>query len=96
MMRDLAGGRLEDANALSQRLTAAVDAVFGIVASVPDGNSFANANKAMDHFLAYGPRAETTRPPRLHAGSRLSVEVIRATGEVLSRFGLMPAKGYLE
>jgi hypothetical protein len=35
-------------------------------------------------------------PPRLHSGSRLPVEVIRATGDILVRLGLMPVKGYLD
>lgn len=96
ILDDLAARRTEPAQAMSARLTGVVTEVFRRVSELPDGNPFANANKAMDHFFAFGPRAMDAPPPRLHAGSRLPVEVIHATGEALVRHGLMPAKGYLE
>ncbi len=46
-------------------------------------------------FFAFSPKAVTVPPPRLHAGSSLSVEVIRDTG-ALDKYGFMPARGYLE
>ena len=70
--------------------------MFGIVTGLPHGNPFANANKAMDHFFAFGPQAKDAPSPRLHAGRCLPGDVIRATGEALARHGLMPGKGYLE
>ena len=93
---DLAARRVAAARELSARVTSVVGEVFRLVAAVPVGNPFANGNKAIDHFFAHGPRADAVVPPRLHAGSRLSVEVIRATGEALARHGLMPVNGYLE
>ena len=96
LMDDLSAGRSAEARALADRLTKAVDEMSRLVASFPDGNAFANANKAMDHFFAHGPRAAEVRPPRLHAGSRLPVEMIRTAGELLTRYGFMPSKGYLE
>jgi dihydrodipicolinate synthase/N-acetylneuraminate lyase len=96
IIEDISGGRLDAARQMSERLASTVSEVFALVAGLPDGNPFANANKAMDHFFAHGPRAASVPSPRLHAGSRLPAEVIRATGEGLSRHGLMPAKGYLE
>ncbi|MBU6398877.1 MAG: dihydrodipicolinate synthase family protein [Verrucomicrobia bacterium] len=92
---DLAAGRNERASQLSARLTAAVGEVFRVVAELRGGNPFANANKAIDHFFAHGARGATAPPPRLHCGQTLPVEVIRATGEVLDRHGLLPRKGYL-
>jgi hypothetical protein len=62
---------------------------------LPHGNAFANANKAMDHFMAHGPRAASLPPPRLHSGEVLPPEVIARTGDALNRRGLLPAKGYL-
>lgn len=94
MISDLEEGRVEAANKMSQRLTATVSAVFELVSPFPDGNAFANANKAMDHFFAYGPKAATVPPPRLHAGSSLRAEMIVETGKILDRYGLMPSKGY--
>jgi dihydrodipicolinate synthase/N-acetylneuraminate lyase len=96
IMSDIGDGRLEAAQAMSQRLTAAVNQVFELAAGLPAGNAFTNANKAMDHFFAFGPRAAGLTPPRIHAGVRLPVEAIRATGEILTRNGLMPRAGYLE
>jgi 4-hydroxy-tetrahydrodipicolinate synthase len=96
MIQELKARRFDAASERSRRLTALVDDVFRIVTGLPHGNAFANANKAMDHFFAFGPKAMATPPPRLHAGSCLPVEVIRATGDALIRHGLMPTKGYLE
>lgn len=96
IIEDISGARLDAARQMSERLASTVSEVFALVAGLPDGNPFANANKAMDHFFAHGPRAASVSPPRLHAGSRLPAEIIRATGDVLSRNSLMPAKGYLE
>lgn len=91
----LRAGRREEAQRLSDRLSAVVKEVFALVAGLPDGNAFANANKAMDHFFAHGPNAASVTPPRLHAGSHLPIEVIRQTGAALERHGFMPAAGYL-
>ena len=55
-------GRPGEAQSLAERLSAVVKEVFALVASVPDGNAFANANKAMDHFFAHGPRAARRDP----------------------------------
>jgi dihydrodipicolinate synthase/N-acetylneuraminate lyase len=95
MMTDLEEGRVDAANKESQRLTGVISDVFDLVSSFPDGNPFANANKAMDQYFAYGPKAATVLPPRLHAGSSLPVEMIVETGKILERYGLMPSKGYL-
>jgi hypothetical protein len=94
MITDLSEGRIEAASQLSERLTATVTAVFELVSRFPDGNAFTNANKAMDHFFAYGPKAATVLPPRLHAGSSLPAEMIVETGKILERYGLMPRAGY--
>ena len=96
IVNDLSAGRAEPARALAERVAGAVNDATQLVAGVPDGNAFANANKAMDHFFAHGPRAVEVPPPILHAGSRLPTEVIRAAGVLLTRYELMPAKGYLE
>lgn len=96
MVADLAGKRMESAEEISKRLTAVINETFELVKALPDGNAFANANKAMDHFFAHGPGAADVAPPRLHSGNRLPLEIIRQTGEILRNHKLMPAKGYLE
>jgi len=87
-------GQGSAALALAGRLTGAVEEVFALVADLPHGNAFANANKAMDHFFAHGKQAAQVEPPRLHAGGRLPVDVIRRTGEALERYGFLPERGY--
>ena len=93
---DLKVRRAKAAQERSERLTSCINEVFGIVTGLPHGNPFANANKAVDHFFAFGPNATALPPPRLHAGVSLPADVIHAAGDTLSRHGLMPEKGYLE
>jgi len=84
------------ADALSQRISAVVAAAFDAVAEIRHGNAFANANKAIDHFKAYGSRALSVAPPMLHAGVPLPASAVKAVGEALEAGGFMPTKGYLE
>lgn len=89
-------GRIDESLKESNRLTAVVQELFALVASLKDGNAFANSNKAADHFMAYGPKAASVPPPRLHSGNRLPTEVIQAAGDTLRRHGYLPTRGYLE
>ena len=50
----IAAGRSDEPQQLSKRISAAVAAVSQLVTGLPAGNPFANANKALDHFFAYG------------------------------------------
>jgi dihydrodipicolinate synthase/N-acetylneuraminate lyase len=95
IIHDLAAGQSEAARQMSGRLTDVIKACFELVSTLPGGNPFGNANKAIDHFYAHGPRAISVPPPRLHAGLHLPAEAIRGTAEILARYDLMPAKGYL-
>jgi dihydrodipicolinate synthase/N-acetylneuraminate lyase len=92
----VAGGRATEAAALSASLDGAVTEVFGLVAGLRRGNAFANANKAMEHFMAFGPGAAGREGPVLSGGERMPAAIIAATEEVLRRRGLMPERGYLE
>jgi dihydrodipicolinate synthase/N-acetylneuraminate lyase len=96
IVEDLKVRRAKAAQERSERLTSCINEVFGVVTGLPHGNPFANANKAVDHFFAFGPKATDLPPPRLHAGVSLPADVIHAAGDTLSRHGLMPEKGYLE
>ena len=95
LINDVSAKRFDPARQMSERLAAVAGEVYRVVTSRTNGIAFGIANKAIDHFFAYGPRAAETPPPRLHGGKRMPVEVIRRTGEILSRHGLLPAKGYL-
>ncbi len=88
-------GNLDAACKLSDRITGVINDAFVIAQPVSAGNIYTNANKAIDHFLAHGPNSAEVMTPRLHARVPLPSEVIRKTGEVLVRYGLMPREGYL-
>lgn len=81
---------------ISERLTIVVSEVFALVQPLPYGNPFTNANKAIDHFFAFGPSANKTEEPMLHEKIRLPRDVIQATGAILTHHNLMPEKGYME
>jgi dihydrodipicolinate synthase/N-acetylneuraminate lyase len=92
----LSAGRHGEAEALSRRIEAVVDTVFGAATALPVGNAFTNANKAIDHVMAHGDAAATVEPPRLHAGTRLPRELIATAAAALASQGLRPARGYLQ
>ncbi len=83
------------ARAASRQLGARVKRIFAAVASVPVGNPFANANRAVDHILAHGPRWRQADPPVLFDGSRLPGEPIAAVATILEETGAMPTRPYL-
>jgi dihydrodipicolinate synthase/N-acetylneuraminate lyase len=95
IIQNLSTGNLDAAKELSERVTCLVDEVSNYAADLPAGNPFANANKAIDHFFAYGPEAANFPPPRIHSGGRLPTEIIKTAGDALTRFGLMPSEGYV-
>jgi dihydrodipicolinate synthase/N-acetylneuraminate lyase len=88
--------RLEPARELSHRVATVIEQGFGLTRALPVGNPFANANKAIDHFFAYGHGAAKVPPPRLYSGDRLPVELILATEQLLDSQELLPATGYLD
>ncbi|MHC4176001.1 MAG: dihydrodipicolinate synthase family protein [Planctomycetota bacterium] len=95
MIEHIERGRVDEARSEIAPVEKVVARTFDLVADLPEGNAFANANKAIDHFLAHGPEATRLPPPRLYAGSRLPAAVIEAIGRVLADCGLMPRRGYL-
>jgi len=95
VIEDVNAGRAAGAGATSSKLTTVVNEVFRIVTGLPQGNAFANANKAMDHFFAHGNRAGHAPSPRLHGGSVLPPAVLDATRDVLMQHGWPPGRGYL-
>lgn len=92
----LGADRRGEAGALSKRVSAVVLGTFALAENLPTGNVFANGGKALDHFFAHGPRALQVPSPRLHSGQTLPLELLRGTGELLTRYELMPGRGYLE
>ncbi len=95
MLRLLDGGESAAAQALSAKLQDTVSAAFAIVADFPHGNAFANANKVLDHCLAYGEAAVRTEPPLLYSGARLPAEFIEKATALLRARDWLPARGYM-
>jgi dihydrodipicolinate synthase/N-acetylneuraminate lyase len=73
----------------------AVEAVFARVANYGRGNPFTNANKAIDHFMAYGARAPDTPGPMLYDGHTLAPDLLDDTRSILKQYSLLPEIGYL-
>jgi dihydrodipicolinate synthase/N-acetylneuraminate lyase len=96
VIRDLDLGRTEAARELSVRVTAVVREVAKFVRGRTGGNSFAQANKAIDHYFAHGPCAARLAPPRLHDRTTVPADIVAATGGLLTKWKLMPQRGYLQ
>ncbi len=96
LIERLESGDRKKAEEISDRLTTAVNSVFALVQPLTYGNPFTNANKAIDHFFAFGPDANVKDGPMLHAKVRLPADIIEATRDILVQCHLMPRKGYLE
>jgi dihydrodipicolinate synthase/N-acetylneuraminate lyase len=88
-------GEVASARSLSKQLTSFATEAFGLADRIGFGNPFTNANKAIDHFFAFGPSATEQPPPRLYSGKLLPRDFIDAIGRSLGRFDLMPEGGYL-
>ncbi len=84
-----------EAYSISHTLSTVVETAFNTVSALPFGNPFANANKAIDHIMAYGPGFETAQPPLTHSGNRIPAEIETSLAEILRRHDLFPQKGYL-
>lgn len=88
-------GRPADARALAERLSRVVAGCFQLVAGFPTGNPFTNANKVLDHLMAYGEAAPRIAPPLLASGVRLPADFVTAAADLLRHHDLLPGTGYL-
>ncbi len=95
MLAELEAGHRAVAAEISDLVTRVITKTFEAVARVTDANPFTNANKALDHWLAWGDKAASHPAPMLHCGRRLPDAVVRQAGDILSEAGLMPERGYL-
>jgi dihydrodipicolinate synthase/N-acetylneuraminate lyase len=96
ILKLLREGQRAKAEVLSRQLETVVTEAFAIVADFPVGNAFANANKLIDHFRAYGRHATEQPPPMLYSGARLPAPAVEKVGALLSAHQLLPAAGYLQ
>jgi dihydrodipicolinate synthase/N-acetylneuraminate lyase len=93
MIELLEQGRPDAARRLIAAPELVVQQVFRSVASLPFGNSFTNANKAIDHWLAFGSQAERAPAPRLHGGQSLPEEILDEARTLLADAELLPVTG---
>ena len=73
----------------------AVEGVFARVVDYGRGNPFTNANKAIDHFMAYGSGASDMPGPMLYDGHTLSSDLLDDVRAILKQYSLLPETGYL-
>ncbi len=92
----ISDGLVAEAEELSGRISRVVGNVFEAAGALPFGNAFANANKAMDHFFAWGADAGARTPPMTHSGNRLPGELLQTAEAELTREGFLSAKGYVD
>jgi dihydrodipicolinate synthase/N-acetylneuraminate lyase len=96
MLQDIDSGRRDAAEIISDQITRIVSEAMKEAGKLSFGNAFANANKGIDHFFAYGPGADQVSAPMTHSGKRLPSDFIRYIKELLRKEEALPEKGYLE
>lgn len=87
---------LTEARGLSDTLSKAVEEIFAAVSDLSFGNPFANGNKSVDHWMAFGPKAGSQDSPMTHSGQRIPASILEQVGGILEDAGFLPKKGYLE
>ncbi|MDW7655945.1 MAG: dihydrodipicolinate synthase family protein [Bacillota bacterium] len=88
-------GKNDEADRLSARISDLIAAVFADVATIISGNAFANANKCIDHILAYGLDWKVQSPPFLHSGQPVPVQHLSYARQALEEHGWSADSGYL-
>lgn len=96
ILEQLADGQTVAAAELTQRVETVVQQTFELVAGFSAGNPFTNANKTLDHVMAYGAAAPRVAPPLLYSGVRLPAPWIERAVELLRQNGFLSAHGYME
>lgn len=95
LVEQVQAGRRAEALAVSAELTRLVQTLFAAVQDAPSGNPFSNANRAVDHLLAYGRTWRQQPLPLLVSGSRLPEALIATVESLLEATHWLPDKGYL-
>ncbi|MHB8862004.1 MAG: dihydrodipicolinate synthase family protein [Pirellulaceae bacterium] len=96
MINALEVGDDAEAARLSERIQGAVQACFSIVENHPVANPFTNANKILDHIMAYGHDALHQPPPFVRGGHQLPRRFVEQAYEMASQYDLVPGCGYLQ
>lgn len=91
----LSGGAGDAARAKSADLAGLAKRLFAAVGSLPVGNTFANANRIVDHFLACGAQWNQLEPPLLHNGSTYELDLMTEMARIVNEAIGLPHTGYL-
>jgi len=94
ILRQLDKGDIAAARVISEKLVKLVGRAFEAVREFPFGNAFANANKILDHCMAYGDDALHIDPPMLYSGVLLPKKFIESAFALLREHSLLPQCGY--
>ena len=96
MMNCLATGDPQEADRLASRIERVVAGCFEVVRDYPAANPFTNANKLLDHIMAFGRDAREHAPPYLHGGQQLPRRFVEQAYQIVAEHELVPSHGYLE
>jgi dihydrodipicolinate synthase/N-acetylneuraminate lyase len=95
ILERLANNQAQEGIDLSERISRVVTQCFEVVRSFPAANPFTNANKALDHVMAYGTQWNDCPAPYLRGQHQLPMEFIQSAFELLKEEALLPERGYL-
>lgn len=95
MLNQIDGGAAPAAKNRSAELSEAVSRMFAEVGSLPSGNAFANANRALDHLLACGDAWRNVATPVLPNTMPMEANLIEAIQRAVAPMAPIPPQGYL-
>lgn len=75
-------------------VSAVIENVFEVTQDLEGGNVFANANKCIDHILAYGKQWKEYDGPMRYCKERIPEYYLEKTYEILCKMGEVPQQGY--
>ena len=96
MLNLLAAGDRPAADRLSERIEQVMSGCFAVVADHPQANPFTNANKILDHVMAFGRESLDHAPPSLRGGRPLPQAFIESAYRLLVDHDLLPEQGYMQ
>lgn len=96
ILKRVAKNDADQAIDLSKRVSRVVAQCFEAVSDFPLANPFTNANKTLDHVMAYGTQWNANPAPYLRGQHQLPMEFVETAFDVLRAEALLPERGYLE
>ncbi len=96
MMRAAENGDAALAKDLSGKVEEMIGDMFANAGDLTGGNVFANANKCLEHCLAYGAKWDQAPMPMRHCGDAIPRPYVAFAAQTLIRFGFMRETGYLK